>query len=99
MPELDDSQINQMSAAIKLSSIFEKERNIPNFGNGRIACNLVEVAICTKALNIGIMKINSLTSYMNPNLYSDEILFSLDENCFDYCDKTIVKTKPKIGFL
>lgn len=99
MPELDDSQINQMSAAIKLSAIFEKERNILNFGNGRFARNLVEAAIRTKALNIGIMKTNSLTSYMDSNLYSDEVLFSLDENCFDYCDKTIVKVKPKIGFL
>lgn len=63
------------------------------------ARNLVEVAIRTKVLNIGIMKTNSLTSYMDLNLYSDEILFSLDKNCLDYCDKTIVKTKSKIGFL
>jgi len=87
------------SAIPKLADIFDTERKKANFGNGRFARNMVEAAIRKKALNIGVMEAGSLDSFIDPEKYSDEMLFSLDENCFEYLYTDGKEEKGKIGFL
>lgn len=86
-------------AISKLSDIYEKESQTTNFGNGRFARNMVEAAIRKKALTLGVMEAPNLDAYIDPHQYSDETLFSLDENCFEYLYAHGKEEKSKIGFL
>ena len=71
-------------AGEKLLGIFEKERQVRDFGNGRFCRSLVESAIRRKSVRLGVMDADDLSAYLDPARYSDEELFSLDGNCFTY---------------
>lgn len=84
-------------AAEKLIGIYQEARVQKDFGNGRYARNLVEAAIRTKGINLGVMNTQNMDAYLNTEQFSDEALFSLDENCF--CVEQKPKQAPrKIGF-
>lgn len=86
-------------AVSKLVDIYEKESRKENFGNGRFARNMVETAIRRKALSLGVMDAGSLDVFIDPEKYSDEMLFSLDEKCFECLYTDGRGEKGRIGFL
>lgn len=89
------------SAIDKLYSIFENARTEKDFGNGRYVRNLIDAAIRTKGTLLGVMNNQNLSNFMNPALYTDDMLFSLDESCFDILyaqQNTTHKQQHKIGF-
>ena len=86
-------------AGEKLLGIFEKERQVRDFGNGRFCRSLVESAIRRKSVRLGVMDADDLSAYLDPARYSDEELFSLDGNCFTYSAAGEDRAARRIGFL
>ena len=87
------------NAGEKLLGIFEKERQVRDFGNGRFCRSLVESAIRRKSVRLGVMDADDLSAYLDPARYSDEELFSLDGNCFTYSAAGEDRAARRIGFL
>ena len=85
-------------AGEKLLGIFEKERQVRDFGNGRFCRSLVESAIRRKSVRLGVMDADDLSAYLDPARYSDEELFSLDGNCFTYSAAGEDRAARRIGF-
>ena len=82
----------------KLLQLFEKERQVRGFGNGRFCRSLVESAIRRKSVRLGVMDTDDLSDYLDPARYSDEELFTLDESCFTYSAGAENRTVRRIGF-
>lgn len=85
-------------ATDKLLHMFEVARNAKGFGNGRYCRNMVEKAIRQKSLNLGIMKSKSLDDYFDQTKFSDEMIFTLDEECFTFPKLPEDHHVRKIGF-
>ena len=85
------------SAVPVLTAHFDRVKNNTDFGNGRYCRNLVEKAIRNHANSLGVIT-KSLDAFMDPAIYSDEVLFSLDEQCFINSDEDPKEEKHKIGF-
>jgi replication-associated recombination protein RarA len=81
----------------KLSAIYDYARMQRNFGNGRYARNIVEMAVRTKGLRLGVME-KQLDDLMDHTRYTDSMLFSLDETCFEGILETPEKKRRRIGF-
>lgn len=86
------------SAEEKLRRIFETAKAEPDFGNGRYVRNVIERAVRTKGIQLGVMDAANLDSYINGTTYSDDLLFSLDEACFNIEPKEEPTVKRTIGF-
>lgn len=86
------------SAQDKLLSIFDAARETKNFSNGRFVRNTIEAAVRRKGILLGIMEKQDLTDYMDSTKYSDEDLFSLDENCFEVLQPPVQECSRRIGF-
>lgn len=85
-------------ATDKLQHVFEVARNAKGFGNGRFCRNIVEKAIQQKSLNLGVMKSQSLDEFYDHAKFSDETLFTLDEDCFELPKMSEEHPVRKIGF-
>ena len=85
------------SAVNKLSAIYDLARNQKDFGNGRYARNIVEAAVRTKGLRLGVME-KQLDDLMDHTRYTDSMLFSLDEACFEVIPEPPEKPRRRIGF-
>lgn len=85
------------SAVNKLSAIYDCARTQKDFGNGRYVRNIVEAAVRTKGLRLGVME-KQLDDLMDQARYTDSMLFSLDESCFDVTPEPPAKPRPRIGF-
>lgn len=85
------------SAVNKLSAIYDCARNQKDFGNGRYVRNLVEAAVRTKGLRLGVMEAK-MDDLMDHTRYTDSMLFSLDENCFEVTPEPPEKPRRRIGF-
>ena len=85
------------SAVTKLSAIYDSARNQKDFGNGRYVRNIVEAAVRTKGLHLGVME-KQLDDLMDHTRYTDSMLFSLDEACFEVTPEPPKKTHRRIGF-
>jgi len=84
-------------AVRKLETIFSVVREEKGFGNGRFCRNLVEEAIRKKGIKLGVMD-DEIDSFINPEVYSDEALFLLDEDCFENrWEKPVVQPR-RMGF-
>lgn len=86
------------SAEKKLRHIFDAEKSVPDFGNGRFVRNLIEAAVRTKGIRLGVMEAATLDSYIKGTQYSDDFLFSLDEACFNIEATEEQPVKRTIGF-
>lgn len=87
-----------LSAEEKLRRIFDAVKSKPDFGNGRYVRNLIESAVRTKGIQLGVMDAVNLDSYITGTQYSDDLLFSLDESCFNIEIKVETPVKRTIGF-
>ena len=85
------------SAVNKLSTIYESARTQKDFGNGRYVRNIVEAAVRSKGLRLGVME-KQLDDLMDHTRYTDSMLFSLDEACFEITPEPPEKTHRRIGF-
>ena len=85
------------SAVNKLAAIYDFARNQKDFGNGRYVRNLVEAAVRAKGLRLGVME-KRMDDLMDHTRYTDSMLFSLDENCFEVTTKPPEKPRRRIGF-
>jgi len=85
-------------ACQKMMSYFSIERRTENFGNGRACRNLVEEAIRTKSLKLGILDCKDLNVYADKTRYTDEDLFTLSEADFAFRNKESAKAYSRIGF-
>ncbi len=85
------------SAANKLSGIYDAARKQKDFGNGRYARNIVEAAVRTKGLRLGVME-KQMDDLMDHTRYTDSMLFSLDEACFEITHEPPEKPRRMIGF-
>ena len=85
------------SAVDKLSAIYDCARNQKDFGNGRYVRNVVEAAIRAKGLRLGVME-KQMDDLMDHTRYSDSMLFSLDETCFEITSAPPEKSRRRIGF-
>lgn len=88
------------SATDKLLHVFEVARTTKGFGNGRYCRNLVEKAIQQKSMNLGIINALSLDDYYDQSKFSDEMIFTLDEDCFDLPEMSDIHSVKarRIGF-
>ena len=86
------------AALVKLSEIYESAKSRKDFGNGRYVRNVVEAAIRTKGIRLGVMENQDMSKFSNHLLYTDEELFSLDESCFEVKQEPPGETCRKIGF-
>lgn len=86
------------SAAEKLSEIYREARMQKGFGNGRYVRNVIEAAVRVKGINLGVMKNQDMSKFMNCDLYTDDVLFSLDESCFVTEREPLPVHHHKIGF-
>lgn len=86
------------SAVEKLSAIYEEARTQKGFGNGRYVRNMIEAAVRVKGINLGVMKNHDMSEFMNHDLYTDDVLFSLDESCFVTEHEPLPVRQHKIGF-
>lgn len=66
-----------------LRNYFRVERKAKDFANGRFCRNLVESAIRRKAIHLKLVEAQDLTQFLDSEEYSNEVLFLLDETCFD----------------
>ena len=85
------------SAVHKLSAIYDSARNQKDFGNGRYARNVVEAAVRAKGIRLGVME-KEMDDLMDHTRYSDSMLFSLDETCFEIIPEPPEKSRRRIGF-
>lgn len=85
------------SAVNKLSAIYNSARNQKDFGNGRYVRNIVEAAVRAKGLCLGVMD-KQMDDLMDHTLYTDSMLFSLDEACFEAIPEPPEKPRRRIGF-
>lgn len=85
------------SAVGKLSAIYDSARNQKDFGNGRYVRNIVEAAVRAKGLRLGVMDLQ-MDDLMDHTRYTDSMLFSLDENCFEVTPEPPEKSRRRIGF-
>ena len=85
------------SAVKKLSAIFNGARSQKDFGNGRYVRNIVEAAVRAKGLRLGVME-KQMDDLMDHTRYTDSMLFSLDENCFEVTNEPPEKPRRRIGF-
>lgn len=85
------------SAVNKLSAIYDSARNQKDFGNGRYVRNVVEAAVRAKGLRLGVME-KQMDDLMDHTRYTDNMLFSLDENCFEVTIEPPDKPRRRIGF-
>lgn len=85
------------SAVNKLSAIYDSARTQKDFGNGRYVRNLVEAAVRTKGLRLGGME-KQMDDLMDHTRYTDSMLFSLDETCFEVTPEPPEKPRRRIGF-
>ena len=82
----------------KLFAIYEAARAEKNFGNGRYARNLVEAAVRSKGIHLGIMENWNPERFLDSSVYPDEAIFSLDESCFAAVSPPPQEIRRKIGF-
>ena len=80
-------------AGEKLRGIFDAARVVKGFGNGRFCRNLVENAIRLKGMQLGVVGAPNMGRFMDPALFSDEMLFTLDQDCFE---ERLVKTPEQV---
>ncbi len=85
------------SAVNKLSAIYNSARNQKDFGNGRYVRNTVEAAVRAKGLRLGVME-KQMTDLMDSERYTDDMLFSLDESCFEVAAPPPEIKRRRIGF-
>ncbi len=85
------------SAVNKLSAIYDSARNQKDFGNGRYVRNIVEAAVRAKGLRLGVME-KHMDDLMDHTRYTDSMLFSLDEACFEIVPEPPEKPRRRIGF-
>ena len=85
------------SALNKLSAIYDSAKNQKDFGNGRYVRNIVEAAVRAKGIRLGVME-KQMDDLMDHTRYSDSMLFSLDESCFEITPEPPQKTCRRIGF-
>ena len=85
------------SAVNKLSAIYNSARNQKDFGNGRYVRNIVEAAVRVKGLRLGVME-KQMDDLMDHTRYTDSMLFSLDETCFEVTPEPPEKPRRRIGF-
>ena len=85
------------TAVNKLSAIYDSARNQKDFGNGRYARNIVEAAVRAKGLRLGVME-KQMDDLMDHTQYTDSMLFSLDETCFEAAPEPPEKPQRRIGF-
>lgn len=85
------------SAVNKLSALYDCARNQKNFGNGRYVRNIVEAAVRVKGLRLGVME-KRMDDLMDHTRYTDSMLFSLDETCFEVTPEPLEKPHRRIGF-
>ena len=85
------------SAVNKLSSIYDLARGQKDFGNGRYVRNIVEAAVRTKGLRLGVLD-KHMDDLMDHTRYTDSMLFSLDESCFEVTSEPSEKPRRRIGF-
>lgn len=85
-------------ACQKMMSYFSIERRTENFGNGRACRNLVDEAIRTKSLKLGVLDCKDLNVYADKARYTDEDLFTLSEADFVFRNKQSTKAYSRIGF-
>lgn len=85
------------SAVNKLTAIYDSARTQRDFGNGRFVRNTVEAAVRAKGLRLGIME-KEMTDLMDCARYTDDMLFSLDETCFEAAPEQSEPPRRRIGF-
>jgi len=85
------------SAVNKLSAIYDYARTQKDFGNGRYVRNIVEAAVRTKGLRLGVVE-KQMDDLMDHTRYTDSMLFSLDETCFEVTPEPPEKPHRRIGF-
>ena len=85
----------------KLRPWYENMRLAEHFANGRFVRNAVERAVTRKSVKIGLMKAHSITPYLDSQQWPDEVIFSLDADCFNTEKETDLKTAKdkRIGFI
>lgn len=86
------------SAVKKLTSVYDIAKQDRDFGNGRYVRNMIEAAVRTKGISLGVMASQNLDEYSDSTLYSDETLFTLDESCIIRISETAKPARRAIGF-
>lgn len=86
------------SAVEKLATVYDVAKQNKDFGNGRYVRNVIEAAIRTKGINLGVMTSQDLDAYGDSSTYSDEMLFSLDESCIGNEPVIAMPVRKTIGF-
>lgn len=86
------------AALEKLTAIYRRAQMQEDFGNGRYVRNVIEAAVRRKGINLGVMRNGDVSQFLDQALYSDEMLFSLDESCFEVEPEPEKPRQKKIGF-
>ena len=81
-----------------LNNYFSIIRRTENFGNGRACRNMVEEAIRTKSMNLGVLESKDLSLFADTAKYTDEDLFTLNEDDFASHYLQSSKKHSRIGF-
>lgn len=85
-------------ACKELKDFFAVERQSENFGNGRTCRNMVEEAIRSRSINLGVLECKDLNLFADTARYTDEDLFTLTETDFVFHNKQPSRAQARIGF-